>query len=120
MAQQVRNSVFSFLTALLPNCSPEHGQASAVKTDVWVWRVADTPGEIKDAFTAPVPEDGWVVKLGNTVVDDITIEASLLSLRALPLLDRVQLESGEVALLFGPDTFGSVPQESNKEKGYGG
>ena len=83
-----------------------------------MWRVADTPAAIKKAFTAPVPEDGWVVKLAKTVAKDITIEASLLSLRALPLLGRVQLDNGEVALLFGPNASGSVPQRSEKESGY--
>jgi|tagenome__1003787_1003787.scaffolds.fasta_scaffold20986646_5 hypothetical protein len=114
VAQQARNSAF-FITALLPNLSAEHGQASAEKPDVWVWRVADAPAAIKKAFTAPVPEDGWVVKLAKTVVKDITIEASLLSLRVLPLLGRVQLANGEVALLFGPDASGPLPSSTTRK-----
>jgi hypothetical protein len=91
------------MTSSLRNPSPEHEQTSATRPELWVWSVADAPAAIKNAFTRPIPENGWVVKLATTVVKDIMIEASLLSLHALPLLDRVQLDDGGVALLFGPE-----------------
>jgi hypothetical protein len=95
---------------VLPNSSPEHGEICAVKPELWMWLVADAPAVIKNAFTEPIPGNGWVIKLAKTIAKDIAMEACLISLSTLPLIGRIQLDDGEVALLFGPDGPGSVPQ----------
>lgn len=92
-----------FLIALLSDPSLEREETSAVQPDIWVWRIKNVPAAVKNAFTGPVPEDGYIIKLARNVAENIALEASLLSIYTLPLISRVRLDDGGVALLFGSD-----------------
>jgi hypothetical protein len=75
---------------------------SVKEPEVTLWVVEHAPEAIKKAFPDPLPPNAWIMKLSSQAIQDIELEAYVQFYARTPLIGRVQLDDGGIALLFAP------------------
>ena len=70
--------------------------------DIMLWSADKAPRSVRKAFCGVISPNAWIVKISPAAAQDIVVEAWIRSHSAMPLLARVQLQGGAIALLFAP------------------
>jgi hypothetical protein len=75
---------------------------SVGRPDIMMWPAKEAPSTVKRAFCDILSPGAWIVKISSALAQDIVIEGWIRSHSVMPLLARVQLRDGAIALLFAP------------------
>jgi hypothetical protein len=68
--------------------------------DISVWAAENAPADLSQALPGPLPPGAWVMRISSTAAQNVLVEAWIRARSPTPLIARVQLEDGGLALLF--------------------
>jgi hypothetical protein len=74
--------------------------------EITIWSAERAPAALRKAFHGLLSPNASIIKISSLAAQDAVVEAWVRSQSAMPVIARVQLHGGAVALLFAPSRLG--------------